>query len=106
MLLTIGKISPVLLTLAVVPMYFSEGIIRPMGLVILLEEYSYVAGSASALMQFTVNIVGAIGTALATMGWRSMIHGTGVITLGFTALAALCWAIICAKGYLKSRLDR
>ena len=106
MLLTIGKINPVLLVLAVVPMYFSEGIIRPMGLVILLDEYSYVAGSASALMQFTVNIVGAIGTALATMGWKSMIHGTGVITIAFTLLAAICWAVICAKGYLKNRLDR
>ena len=106
MLFTIGKINPVLLILAVIPMYFSEGIIRPLGLVILLEEYSYVAGSASALMQFTVNIVGAIGTALATLGWASMIQGTAFITLGFVALAALCWAVICAKGYLKNRLDK
>ncbi len=105
MLLTIGEINPVLLILCVVPMYFSEGIIRPLGLVILLEEYSYVAGSASALIQFVVNIVGSVGTALATMGWNSMVHGTGVITMGFVALAAICWAFICFKGLLKSRLD-
>ena len=106
MLLTIGEINPVLLILCVVPMYFSEGIIRPLGLVILLEKYSYVAGSASALIQFVVNIVGSVGTALATMGWNSMVHGTGVITMGFVALAAICWAVICFKGLLKSRLDQ
>ena len=75
------------------------------GLVILLEEYSYVAGSASALTQFVVNIVGSAGTALATMGWHSMINGVGIITLGFTALAAICWAIIVSRKYLKKRLD-
>lgn len=106
MLLTIGKISPVLLIFCVVPMYFSEGIIRPLGLVILLEEYSYVAGSASALMQFVVNIVGSVGTALATIGWHSMVHGTGVITMGCVAVAALCWAVICMKGLLRNRLDK
>lgn len=106
MFLTAGGISPLLLLLCVVPMYISEGIIRPMGLVILLEEYSYVAGTASALLEFVVNIVGAVGTALATMGWNSMIHGTGIITTAFTVLAIICWAIIVAKGYLKSRLDK
>ena len=105
MFLTIGEISPVLLILCVVPMYISEGIIRPMGLVILLEEYSYVAGTASALMEFVVNIVGAIGTAIATIGWSSMTHGTGVITMGCVIVAGACWAIICARGYLKKRLD-
>ena len=106
MLLTIGEINPVLLILCVVPMYFSEGIIRPLGLVILLDEYSYVAGSASALVSFVVNIVGAIGTALATIGWKSMIHGTGMITMACVIVAILFWAIICAKGYLKARLDK
>ena len=106
MFLTVGKINPVLLILCVVPMYFSEGIIRPLGLVILLDEYSYVAGSASALVSFVVNIVGAVGTALATIGWSSMIHGTGLITTACVIVSILFWAVICAKGYLKERLDR
>ncbi len=106
MLLTIGEISPLLLILCIVPMYFSEGIIRPLGLVILMEEYSYVAGTVSALTQFVVNIVGAVGTALATMGWQSMTHGTGVITMGCVVVSGVFWAIIAAKGYLKIRLDK
>ena len=106
MFLTVGKINPVLLILCVVPMYFSEGIIRPLGLVILLDEYSYVAGSASALVSFVVNIVGAVGTALVTIGWSSMIHGTGLITTACVIVSILFWAVICAKGYLKKRLDR
>ena len=105
MLVTIGEINPIILTLCIMPMYFSEGIIRPLGLVILLEEYSYVAGSASALIQFVVNIVGAIGTALATIGWYSMIYGSGVIAIGCAVISIAFWIIICKKGYLKKRLD-
>ncbi len=106
MFLTMGRISPLFLILCVVPLYFSEGIIRPLGLVILLDEYSYVAGSASALIQFVVNIVGAVGTALATIGWQSMIHGVGLITSACAVIAAVLWAAICVKGYLKNRLDK
>lgn len=105
MFLTIGRISPLLLILCVVPLYFSEGIIRPLGLVILLDEYSYVAGSASALIQFVVNIVGAVGTAIATIGWQSMIHGVGLITSGCALIACAFWAVIRAKGYFRERLD-
>ena len=106
MFLTIGRISPVLLILCVIPMYFSEGIIRPLGLVILLDEYSYVAGSASALIQFVVNIVGAVGTAIATIGWSSLVHGTGIITMGCVIAALICWAVISFKGYLKEHLEK
>ena len=71
-----------------------------------MEEYSYVAGTVSALTQFVVNIVGAVGTVLATMGWQSMTHGTGVITMGCVVVSGVFWAIIVYKGYLKSRLDK
>ena len=103
-ILTGGRFHPVLLLLCTVLIYLAEGIIRPLSLVILLEEYSYVAGSASALIQFVVNIVGAVGTALATIGWASRIQGVGIITAGCAAVCVLFWIIICRKGYLKKRL--
>ncbi len=106
LLVLTGHLHPVVLTLCIVPMYFSEGIIRPLSLIILLEEYSYVAGSASALIQFVVNVVGAVGTALATLGWSSLIRGTGVIAIGCSLVAIAFWGIICRKGLLKERLDR
>ena len=105
MLMTLGEINPVALIVCVAPMYFSEGMIRPLGLVILLEEYSYVAGSASALIEFVVNIVGAVGTAIATIGWQSMIRGTGVITVACAVISIAFWLVICLRGYLRSRLD-
>ena len=105
MLMTLGEINPVALIVCVAPMYFSEGMIRPLGLVILLEEYSYVAGSASALIEFVVNIVGAVGTAIATIGWQSMIRGTGVITVACAVISIAFWLLICLRGYLRSRLD-
>lgn len=104
-LLMLKGVHPLLLLVFAVLMFLSEGMIRPLGLVILLEEYSYVAGSASALIQFVVNIVGAIGTALATLGWASKVQGVGITTLGCTILAVAFWIIIINRGYLKKRLS-
>lgn len=103
-MLAAGGMHPVFLLVCAILIFLSEGIIRPLSLVILLEEYSYVAGSASALIQFVVNIVGAIGTALATIGWASRTNGVGIITIVCSAIAVVFWLIIINRGYLKRHL--
>ena len=104
-LLAAGGMHPVFLLICAVLIFLSEGIVRPLSLVILMEEYSYVAGSASALIQFVVNIVGAVGTALATIGWASRTMGVGIITIGCTAVAVLFWMIIINRRYLSRHLS-
>ena len=103
-LLIAGKFHPLLFLLFVLPIMISEGMIRPLGFVVLLEEYSHAAGSASALMQFIVNLVGIVGTTLATLHWHSMITGTAVITLACVLLAVICTAILRSRRLLMQRL--
>ena len=99
-----GRFHPLIFLMAVVPIMLAEGMIRPLSLVVLLEEYSRAAGSASALIQFVVNLVGIIGTTLATLPWHSMISGTGFITLGCGLISLLFWVILRRKSLLESRL--
>ena len=104
LLMLVGALNPIWLLICAALMYLSEGIIRPLGLVILMEEYSHISGSVSAIMQFVVNVVGAIGTALATMGWHSMVHGTGIITIFCAVISILFWIRIRYMGLLKEYL--
>jgi hypothetical protein len=82
----------------------SEGMIRPLSIVILLEEYRHASRSSSSLMQFSTNLVGVIGTTLATLPWHSLATGTGIISLGCGIAALVCWVIIRRRGLLAGRL--
>ena len=105
MLLVIGRLHPVLFLFSIVPIMFAEGMIRPLSLVVLLEEYSHAAGSASALINFIVNLVGIIGTTLATLSWGSMITGTSLITLSCGIFAMILWICMRRRAVLRQRLD-
>lgn len=104
-LLTGAKFSPFIFLIGIVPLMLAEGIIRPLSTVILLEQHEEQAGSASSLMQFVVNLVGIIGTALGTLSWNSMIFGVGIIALGCAAVSALLWILLLRGGHLGKGLD-
>ena len=103
-LLTTGKISPVLFLLAVGPLMIAEGVIRPLGLVVLLEEHADKAGTASSLIHFVLNVVGSVGASLATLNWLSQIAGAGGITVCCVVAAVSCWMVIVRRKLLKRRL--
>ncbi|MBQ9015661.1 MAG: MFS transporter [Firmicutes bacterium] len=103
-LLLIGRLHPLIFLFSIVPLMIAEGMIRPLSIVVLLEEYSHAAGSASALMQFACNLVGIVGTSLATLAWSSMITGTGLISLGCGLMALLLWILMRRRDLLRGRL--
>lgn len=103
-LLVTGKLSPVIFLLGIIPLMLSEGIIRPLGIVVLLEEHSGVTGTASSLIQFVINVVGVIGTSFATLGWTSEIAAVGIISLACGVPALLCWILMVRKKMLARRL--
>ena len=103
-LLLIGRLHPLIFMFSIVPLMLAEGMIRPLSIVVLLDEYSYAAGSASALMQFVINVVGIVGTSLATLAWSSMITGTGLISLGCGVTALVLWVLMRRRHLLRERL--
>ncbi|MGI6737463.1 MAG: MFS transporter [Anaerovoracaceae bacterium] len=104
--LTAAVLSPFSFLAGVLPVMIAEGIIRPLGMIVLLEIYSQEVGTASALMQFVLNLVGCVGTSLATIPWHSTIHGIGFITCGCVLLAAVFWALIVRRRLLPGLFRR
>lgn len=104
MLIAMGGRAPVLFLLSTLPFIIAEGMIRALGMVVLLEQYSHVAGAASAMINFILNIVGTVGASLATLNWNSYITALAVICIGCMAAALLLWIVIIRKGIMEERL--
>ena len=104
MLIAVGDRAPVLFLLSTLPFIIAEGMIRALGMVVLLEQYSHVAGAASAMINFILNIVGTVGASLATLNWNSYITALAVICIGCMAAALLLWIVIIRKGIMEERL--
>ena len=104
MLIAVGGRAPVLFLLSTLPFIIAEGMIRALGMVVLLEQYSHVAGTASAMINFILNIVGTVGASLATLNWNSYITALAVICIGCMAAALLLWIIIVRQKIMEERL--
>ena len=104
MLIAVGGRAPVLFLLSTLPFIIAEGMIRALGMVVLLEQYSHVAGAASAMINFILNIVGTVGASLATLNWNSYMTALAVICIGCMAAALLLWIVIIRKGIMEERL--
>lgn len=89
---------------ATIPFIIAEGMIRALGMVVLLEQYSHVAGAASAMINFVLNLIGTVGASLATLDWGSYITALAVICLGCMAAALLLWIIIVRQKIMEERL--
>lgn len=104
LLILIGGKAPVLFLLSTLPFIIAEGMIRALGVVVLLEQYSQVAGAASAMINFILNIIGTVGASLATLDWSSYIIALAVICAGCMAVAAAIWMVIVKKKIMAERL--
>ena len=100
-LISVGTVSPVVFLLGAILMLLAEGMIRPLGMVVLLEAHADAAGTASSLIGFILNIVAIIGTTAATIGWNSMVFGLGIITLICCLGAVILWWIMAKLGLTK-----
>lgn len=89
-----GKLSPLLLFLVTIPYTYAEGISRPLGMVLLLNQHEDTTGAASALTSFVTSVIGTIGTVVATLSWGNYIDGLFWIFLGCIVLALAPWAIL------------
>lgn len=89
-----GKLSPLALLLVFLPYTYAEGISRPLGMVLLLNQHDDTSGAASALTGFSTSIVGTLGTVVATLAWENYIDGLFWIFLGCFLLAVGFWGLL------------
>ena len=56
------------------------------------------------MMQFIMNLIGVVGTTLATLKWTSMVTGVGVITAGSVVVGTAAW-IVLLRGHMMKVFD-
>ena len=93
-LILVGKVSPLFLFLIFLPYTYAEGISRPLGMVLLLNQHDDTSGAASALTSFATSIIGTLGTVIATMAWGNYIDGLFWCFLGCLLLALALWGLL------------
>ena len=93
-LVLFGKLSPLALFLVFLPYTYAEGISRPLGMVLLLNQHDDTSGAASALTNFATCIIGTLGTVIATMAWGNYIDGLFWIFLGCFVVAFALWGLL------------
>ena len=103
-LLLFGSAGPILYLIGILPIMIAEGVIRPLGLVALLEERHEAVGTVTSLIQFTTNIVGIIGTTLATLPWPNLIIGTGVLSVGCGLVGAVLLLMMYRQRLMQKQL--
>jgi DHA1 family bicyclomycin/chloramphenicol resistance-like MFS transporter len=89
-----GKISPWMLFLVTIPYTYAEGIARPLGMVLLLNQHEDTTGAASALASFMTSVIGTVGTVVATLSWGNYIDGLFWIFFGCIVSALVLWVIL------------
>lgn len=84
----VGALGPFAFAVAFVPFALAEGIVRPMGYVVLLEQPRRLVGAASSFTNFLYNVITALATVLATLPWTSYVFGLAVLGACSVALIA------------------
>ena len=69
----------------------AEGMIRPLGIVILMNQYEHNVGAVSAIFNFVTSIFGVLGSITATLSWNNYIDGLGVVFILCAVLPLLLW---------------
>ncbi len=93
-----AKISPLLFLLVLLPYTYAEGISRPLGMVVLLNQHEDTSGAASALTSFATSMIGTLGTVVATLNWGNYIDGLFWCFFACLALALGLWLFLLKWG--------
>ena len=89
LMFAIGSRSPMLFILAFVPYALAEGIVRPMGFVVLLDQPDEHVGAASSFSNFSYSVLTSFGTVLATLPWITFVFGIAVLNAAAAVVMAL-----------------
>lgn len=100
--LVVGSFGALFFVAGTLPFALAEGMARPCAYLVLLRAESERAGSASALINFTLGVLVALGTPIASLPWASHVVAVGAPTLLAGLLGAALFAVLLFK--MKSRI--
>ena len=94
-LVAFGMRSPLAFALSFLPFAFAEGIVRPLAMVVLLQQPPERVAAASMTTNFVYNVASSLATVVATLPWVNFIVGLDAIMAASLAgmLALFAWGV-------------
>lgn len=92
-----GNLSPWWLAVSLLPSTLAGSVISPPSANLMLEQQKEDTGSASALMNSSITVMGSIGMILISFNWANRIWILGVLNLFFGLLSLFLWLLV-SKG--------
>lgn len=93
LLLSIGKISPVLFLVSYIPFAVMTTYVRPYTADVLLNAQKENIGAASAVMNFGFTIIGSLGMFIGSLHWPTYVSGIAFTMLIFTILTMVIFIL-------------
>ncbi|MFR5264714.1 multidrug effflux MFS transporter [Clostridium sp.] len=101
LLIFVGKASPYLFALCIIPAMMFGNMTRPPGTNLMLAQQDDNIGSASSLISFANTIMGSIGMVLITLNFGNKIVDIGVMYLIVSILALILWVIFHKRPFIR-----
>ena len=98
----LGGRTPILFYMILVLFLIAEGMSRPLGMVVLLDQQGEAIGAASSVTSFGMSVIGMIGSIIATLSWKSYIIGLGDILLSSAVISLILLVpLLCSRISIK-----
>ncbi len=101
LLVTIGKSSPYIFALSLIPAMLCGNMLRPPSTNLMLAQQDDNIGSASSLISFSNTIMGSIGMILITLNVGNKIVAIGLMYIIVAAISLTLWLLLHKRSFIK-----
>lgn len=101
LLVTIGKSSPYIFALSLIPAMLCGNMLRPPSTNLMLAQQDDNIGSASSLISFSNTIMGSIGMILITLNVGNKIVAIGLMYIVVAAISLTLWLLLHKRSFIK-----
>lgn len=102
LIITIGRFSPWLFALSILPATLGGNLIRPPSTNLILEQQQSDTGTASSLMSFSYTIMGSIGMMLISLSSGNRIFTMGFMYIIIGGISLIGWVLVQKKAFINN----
>ncbi|AGK99386.1 multidrug effflux MFS transporter [Clostridium pasteurianum] len=102
LIITIGKFSPWLFALSILPATLAGNLIRPPSTNLILEQQREDTGTAASLMSFSYTFMGSIGMMLISLNFANRIFVMGSMYVIIAMISLVLWILIQKKYFMNN----
>ena len=97
LIIYVGQINALIFTFMVIPGTIANGILRPAGMNIMLEQGKEYPGAAASLASFFVMLVATLGTFFISIDWDNRVTMLGMMSIIAGSSSLVLWFIMNKK---------